>query len=65
MRRSMLVTGLDVTRLSADASATTAAAKVGGVRAVLNAKIFMSSAAATPTVGGTTPATGTTTTQPS
>ena len=65
IRRSMLVTGLDVTRLSADATATTAAGKAGGVRAVLTAKIFMSTAAATPTVGGTAPAATTTTSQPS
>jgi Tfp pilus assembly protein PilO len=51
MRRSMLVTGLTVTRQAADPAATTAAGRIGGVRSVLAAKIFMSSAAATPTVG--------------
>jgi Tfp pilus assembly protein PilO len=66
MRRSMLVTSIDVSRLEGDTSGTTAAARVGGVRTVLNAKIFMSSAAATPTVGATATTSATTTaTQPS
>jgi Tfp pilus assembly protein PilO len=64
MRRSMLVTGLVVTRQAADASGTTTAARLGGVQTAITAKIFMSSAASTPTVGGTAP-TSTTTTQPS
>ena len=68
MRRSMLVTSIDVSRAEGDKTGTTAAAKVDGVRTLLNAKIFMSSAAETPTVGAAAAAPGTSatsTTQPS
>jgi Tfp pilus assembly protein PilO len=65
MRRSMVVSSLVVTRQAADPTASSAAARAGGVRAVLTAKIFMSSAVATPTVGGTDATAPSTAAQPS
>ncbi len=66
MRRSMLVTGLDVSRQGESADAAATASSVNVIRTVVSARIFMASASAVPAVSGVTAAgTGTTTNQPS
>jgi Tfp pilus assembly protein PilO len=65
MRRSILVTGLVMTRLAPDSAGTTAAARAGGVHSVITAKIFMSTASAAPTVGAAATTTSSTASQAS
>ena len=60
MPRSLLVSGVAMTRVAPEAGGTTAAARAGGVHSIISAKIFMSTAAAVPSVGAAAPATSST-----
>ena len=65
MPRSLLVTGVAMTRVTPDPAGSTAVARAGGEHSAITAKIVMSTAAAVPSVGAAAPATSSTAAQAS